>query len=309
MFRDLVIARVVEPTSLLDADRVLAELGRVSASLSTRKRTLRRCVRRELPRPDRRACFAHAAGQRGRLAGAVRRDDAVLRGREGGRAAQGRLLQGTPGRPADRGRAAGRPARVPAGDRLLRGKQGRERHDPADHQAFQARHGIERHGRRRRRRDAVRRRTWPTSTRPGCRFIVGSRVTKAPIDLESHFRWHGDAFTDGQVIDTLTPQDRRRNTRQRPGPAGRTGLGPRRAPRVVAGGVGLLRQARRPRHQDPDRCRRTGPATSSPARRPPARPGSSRPPTEPARAGRGLARPGPAAGRAEGLRHQHPAQP
>ena len=43
VFRDLVIARVVEPTSLLDAGRVLAELGRVSASLSTRKRTLRRC--------------------------------------------------------------------------------------------------------------------------------------------------------------------------------------------------------------------------------------------------------------------------
>jgi len=38
------------------------------------------------------------------------------------------------------------------------------------------------------------------------RFIVGSRVTKAPKDLESHFRWHGDAFTDGQVIDTLTPR-------------------------------------------------------------------------------------------------------
>ena len=38
------------------------------------------------------------------------------------------------------------------------------------------------------------------------RFIVGSRVTKAPVDLESHFRWHGDAFTDGQVIDTITPR-------------------------------------------------------------------------------------------------------
>ena len=38
------------------------------------------------------------------------------------------------------------------------------------------------------------------------RFIVGSRVTKAPADLASHFRWNGDAFTDGQVIDTITPQ-------------------------------------------------------------------------------------------------------
>ena len=40
----------------------------------------------------------------------------------------------------------------------------------------------------------------------GLRFIVGSRVTKAPADLASHFRWHGDAFTDGQVIDTVTPR-------------------------------------------------------------------------------------------------------
>jgi transposase len=40
----------------------------------------------------------------------------------------------------------------------------------------------------------------------GLRFIVGSRVTKAPNDLASHFRWHGDAFADGQVIDTITPR-------------------------------------------------------------------------------------------------------
>lgn len=38
------------------------------------------------------------------------------------------------------------------------------------------------------------------------RFIVGSRVAKAPIDLESRFLWHGAAFTDGHVIDTLTPK-------------------------------------------------------------------------------------------------------
>jgi hypothetical protein len=44
----------------------------------------------------------------------------------------------------------------------------------------------------------------------GLRFIVGSRVTKAPIALASHFRWHGDAFTEGQVIDTLTPRRGRR---------------------------------------------------------------------------------------------------
>ena len=41
------------------------------------------------------------------------------------------------------------------------------------------------------------------------RFIVRSRVTKAPNDLASHFHWHGDVFIDGQVIDTITPRDQR----------------------------------------------------------------------------------------------------
>lgn len=46
----------------------------------------------------------------------------------------------------------------------------------------------------------------------GLHFIVGSRSTKAPVDLESHFRWHGDAFTDGHVIDTVTPRHGRVKT-------------------------------------------------------------------------------------------------
>jgi hypothetical protein len=40
----------------------------------------------------------------------------------------------------------------------------------------------------------------------GLGFIVGSRTVKAPIDLASHFHWNGDAFTDGQIIDTVTPR-------------------------------------------------------------------------------------------------------
>ncbi len=43
----------------------------------------------------------------------------------------------------------------------------------------------------------------------GLWFIVGSRVTKAPVDLESHFRGHGDAFTNAQIIDTITPKTSR----------------------------------------------------------------------------------------------------
>lgn len=59
IFRDLVIARVVEPTSLLDADRVLAGMGRVSASLSTRKRTLCRSQAGTYRDQIATACFDH----------------------------------------------------------------------------------------------------------------------------------------------------------------------------------------------------------------------------------------------------------
>ena len=47
------------------------------------------------------------------------------------------------------------------------------------------------------------------------RFIVGARTTRAPSDLEAHFHWHGDAFTDGQVIDTITPRRDSRSERDK----------------------------------------------------------------------------------------------
>jgi hypothetical protein len=43
-------------------------------------------------------------------------------------------------------------------------------------------------------------------TRLGWGSFVGSRSVKAPIDLASHFHWNGDVFTDGQIIDTVTPR-------------------------------------------------------------------------------------------------------
>lgn len=55
----------------------------------------------------------------------------------------------------------------------------------------------------------------------GLRFIVGSRVTKAPHDLGKHFHWHGNAFSDGQIIDTITtrrgaPDPKRITSRREP---------------------------------------------------------------------------------------------
>ncbi|MGB7961371.1 MAG: hypothetical protein WCF12_00215 [Propionicimonas sp.] len=61
VFADLVIARVVEPTSMLDAGRVLADLGRRPASYATMKRTLTRAKAGGYRDRIASACFAHAA--------------------------------------------------------------------------------------------------------------------------------------------------------------------------------------------------------------------------------------------------------
>lgn len=45
----------------------------------------------------------------------------------------------------------------------------------------------------------------------GLRFIVGSRQTKAPGDLASHVTWNGSTFNDGQVVDTITPRGTQRD--------------------------------------------------------------------------------------------------
>ncbi len=74
----------------------------------------------------------------------------------------------------------------------------------------------------------------------GLKFIVGSRVTKAPGgDLASHFHWHGNAFTNGQIVDTITPQARPLEGQQRP-QTRRTGVESGRSSECVAGGVAVL---------------------------------------------------------------------
>jgi hypothetical protein len=54
-------------------------------------------------------------------------------------------------------------------------------------------------------------------------FIVRSRMTKAPGDLESHFHWNGDAFTDGQINRHRDASARQQHCQRRraPGRAGR----------------------------------------------------------------------------------------
>ena len=44
----------------------------------------------------------------------------------------------------------------------------------------------------------------------GLRFIVGSRLTRAPGDLATDFHWEGTATDDGRIVDTITPRGAKR---------------------------------------------------------------------------------------------------
>ncbi|AFJ35210.1 MULTISPECIES: IS1634 family transposase [Mycobacterium] len=211
VFRDLVIARVVEPTSLLDADRVLAELGRAAASLSTRKRTLRRAYAGGYRDQIAAACFAHAhsAGDVSLVIYDVTtlyfeadNEDALRRvGYSKERRVDPQIVVGLLvdryGFPLEIGCFEGNKAETLTIVPIVRTFQ--QRHDITD-MVVVADAGMLSAGNLRELDDT------------GLRFIVGSRVTKAPNDLASHFHWHGTVFTDGQIIDTITPRDQRGGT-------------------------------------------------------------------------------------------------
>ncbi|ETA92381.1 transposase [Mycobacterium avium 10-5581] len=208
VFRDLVIARVVEPTSLLDVDRILAELGRACASLSTRKRTLRRASVGGYRGQIAAACFqtACATGDMSLVLydvttlyfEAEKEDDLRKVGYSKERRVDPQIVVGLlvdrRGFPLEIGCFEGNKAETLTIVPIVKAFQ--QRHEISD-MVVVADAGMLSSSNLRDLDEA------------GLRFIVGSRVTKAPGDLASHFHWHGDFFTDGQVIDTITPRDQR----------------------------------------------------------------------------------------------------
>ena len=208
VFRDLVIARIVEPTSILDTPRVLMALGVEPASDSTLRRTLRRAQDGEYRDKIATLCFNHATTH-GDVSlvlydvttlyfEAEKEDDLRKVGYSKERRVDPQIVVGLlvdrHGFPLEIGCFEGNKAETATIIPIVK--------------AFQARHGLS---------DMVvvadagmlSTSNLDALDEAGLRFIVGSRVTKAPGDLESHFRWHGDAFADGQVIDTITPKTRR----------------------------------------------------------------------------------------------------
>ncbi len=210
VFRDLVVCRVVEPTSLLDAGRVLRDLGRAPASYATLKRTLARAAEGGYRDQIATLCFQHAltSGDVSLVLydvttlyfEAEQEDELRKVGYSKERRVDPQIVVGLlvdrRGFPLEIGCFEGNKAETATIIPIV--EQFAQRHDLADIvivadagmlSATNLRELDEAH----------------------LRFIVGSRMTKAPIDLASHFRWHGDAFADGQVIDTITPRSGRRS--------------------------------------------------------------------------------------------------
>jgi hypothetical protein len=204
-FKQLVLARVVEPVSKADSVRVLDELGVEHVSLRTMFRSLARCAERGYRDQVAAACFAHATAH-GDLTlclydvttlyfEAENEDDLRKVGYSKERRIDPQVVVGLlvdrGGFPLEVGCFEGNKAESATILPIV--KAFAERHQladvvvVADAGMLSAANLKELHA-------------------ADLRFIVGSRVTKAPNDLASHFRWHGDAFTDGQVIDTITPR-------------------------------------------------------------------------------------------------------
>lgn len=204
-FAQLVLARIVEPTSKADSLRVLDELGVEHASLRTMFRTLKRAGAGKYRDQVATACFAHAS-RSGDLSlclydvttlyfEAENEDELRKVGYSKERRVDPQVVLGLlvdrAGFPLEIGCFEGNTAEKSTILTVIR--------------AFQARHALA---------DlAVVADAGMLSAAnltalddAGLRFIVGSRMTKAPGDLASHFRWNGDAFTDGQLIDTITPR-------------------------------------------------------------------------------------------------------
>ncbi|KAF0833185.1 DDE family transposase [Ornithinibacter aureus] len=204
-FKQLVLARIVEPTSKADSLRVLDELGVVHGSLRTMFRSLARAQERGYRDTVASACFAHASTS-GDVSlclydvttlyfEAEHEDELRKVGYSKERRVDPQIIVGLlvdrVGFPLEIGCWEGNKAETTTMLPIIR--QFQERHS-IEAMVVVADAGMLSAGNLKDLHEA------------GLRFIVGSRATKAPADLASHFRWHGDAFTDAQVIDTITPR-------------------------------------------------------------------------------------------------------
>ena len=204
-FEQMVLARLIEPTSKAQVPRVLGDLGLEPVSTRTLFRSLARAQERGYRESLSGALFEHVTASGGLALclydvttlyfEAEREDDLRKVGYSKERRVDPQIIVGLL---VDR---HGFPLQVGCWE----GNKAETTTIIPIAEAFQAAHGIE---------DLIivadagmlSAANLTALDDARLRFIVGARTTRAPGDLEAHFHWHGDAFTDGQVIDTITPR-------------------------------------------------------------------------------------------------------
>ncbi|OLO61742.1 IS1634 family transposase [Actinomyces oris] len=206
-FEQMVAARLIEPTSKADTARVLSEIGwPAPAHRNTLYASLGRCVERGYRESLSNALFEHVTNTGGGLAlclydvttlyfEAEREDDLRRVGYSKERRVDPQVIVGLL---VDR---RGFPLRIGCWE----GNKAETTTIIPIVEAFQAAHGIE---------ELVivadagmlSAANLTALDEARLRFIVGARQVRAPGDLEAHFHWAGDAFADGQLIDTITPR-------------------------------------------------------------------------------------------------------
>lgn len=200
-FRAMVLARVIEPTSKADTVRVLDEIGAPAPTVKTLFRALARCQERDYRAKLAAACLAHTT--RDGALGLILYDVTTLhfeaekedKLRKVGMSKERRvdpqvqvgLLVDRCGFPLEvhcfSGNTAETSTLLPVLEAFRERHKGSDLVVVADAGMLSAKNlnAIE---------DA------------GLWFIVGSRISKAPYDLAAHFERHGNAFDDGQVLES-----------------------------------------------------------------------------------------------------------
>ena len=200
-FRAMTLARVIEPTSKADTVRVLDEIGAPAPAVRTLFRALARCAERDYRGQLAKACLTQAT--RNGVLGLVLYDVTTLHFeaenedalRKVGMSKERRvdpqiqvgLLVDPTGFPLEvhcfEGNTAETSTLLPVLEAF------RERHHGAD-LVVVADAGM------------LSAKNLNAIEDAGLSFIVGSRISKAPYDLAAHFERHGNAFDDGQVLES-----------------------------------------------------------------------------------------------------------
>ena len=207
VFRDLVIARIVEPTSKADAPRVLADLGAKTLSYRTIQRHLAKITTGKYQDVIAGRCFTHAA-DRGGLSlllydvttlyfEAENEDDLRKVGFSKERRVDPQIVVGLlvdrTGFPLEVGCFEGNTAETKTLVPVITAFA--ERHDLGEIPiVIAADAGM------------LSAANLSALDEAGLGFIVGSPGVRPPGDLGSHSHWTGGALTHGQLIDTATPK-------------------------------------------------------------------------------------------------------